>query len=317
MARRAGDGRHPGSSWQAALQGPPAKHGLGRVARSAPRKRGGLRGPATGVSEARSHRERTEEHAARQPGTTRRSGSGVLKRQVHRSPLLESKLEREGRGASLEEMPGARRGAGTRSRNGRRSRSRSNASCSSSRAAPKGEAQRGRASLSQAVRSADAGEQRARIPEGIRGDRRQDHALQRADQAAETLEQRPASEQTVREGHARTSQGERGSKLCSAPRGAEDARMKRRASLPKQAGISTRRKAPRVVPPSSRPEEMAPLARGRWDDSGLSVKRTSRAEERARGRSSRSAWIRREGAAGRHESPEVGTVLVKALPAPI
>jgi hypothetical protein len=42
---------------------------------------------------------------SRQPGRARRSGSGVVKRQVHRSPGRGCKSTRQGRGASLEEMP--------------------------------------------------------------------------------------------------------------------------------------------------------------------------------------------------------------------
>jgi len=37
----------------------------------------------------------------------RRSGLGVVKRQIHRSPGPERKVAGQGRGASLEEMPGA------------------------------------------------------------------------------------------------------------------------------------------------------------------------------------------------------------------
>jgi len=60
---------------------------------------------ATGVSEVRLSRERTEENTARQLDEARRSESGVVKRQIHRSPGCECKLVGQGQGASLEEMP--------------------------------------------------------------------------------------------------------------------------------------------------------------------------------------------------------------------
>jgi len=61
---------------------------------------------ATGVSEVWLARERTEKHAvSREPGRARQSGSGVVKRQVHRSPGRGCKPASQGRGASLEEMP--------------------------------------------------------------------------------------------------------------------------------------------------------------------------------------------------------------------
>jgi len=44
------------------------------------------------VSEVRLDRERSEENAKRQLDEVRRSGSGIVKRQIHRSPGLERKL---------------------------------------------------------------------------------------------------------------------------------------------------------------------------------------------------------------------------------
>jgi len=81
-----------------------------------PRKRGARRPAATGVSEVRLDRERRKKYAERQPRRARRSGSCVVKRRVHRSPGRECRLVGQGRGASLEEMPVATRGTGTRSR---------------------------------------------------------------------------------------------------------------------------------------------------------------------------------------------------------
>jgi len=61
---------------------------------------------ATGVSEARHRRKRTEEsNAARQSEEARRSERGVVKRQVHRSFGRGCKPEGQGRGESLEEKP--------------------------------------------------------------------------------------------------------------------------------------------------------------------------------------------------------------------
>jgi hypothetical protein len=71
------------------------------------RKREPLGTEATGVSEVRSGRDRSEEYAARQLDEVRRSGSGIVKRQVHRSPGPECKLAGHGRGASLEKKPEA------------------------------------------------------------------------------------------------------------------------------------------------------------------------------------------------------------------
>jgi len=48
------------------------------------------------VSEVRLDRERSEENAKRQLDEVRRSGSGIVKRQIHRSPGLERKLAATG-----------------------------------------------------------------------------------------------------------------------------------------------------------------------------------------------------------------------------
>jgi len=60
---------------------------------------------ATEVSKVRLDRERAEQYIAREPEEAHRSGFGVVKRQVHRSPGHGCKPVGHGRGASLEEMP--------------------------------------------------------------------------------------------------------------------------------------------------------------------------------------------------------------------
>jgi hypothetical protein len=68
------------------------------------------------VSEVRLDWERRTKQAARKPEKARRSGSGIVKCQVHRSLGPECRLDGQGRDASLEEMPVAHTGTGARSR---------------------------------------------------------------------------------------------------------------------------------------------------------------------------------------------------------
>jgi len=51
------------------------------------------------------NRERPEETRRARTRGTYQSGSGIVKRQVHRSPVRECKLIGQGRGASFEEIP--------------------------------------------------------------------------------------------------------------------------------------------------------------------------------------------------------------------
>jgi hypothetical protein len=71
----------------------------------APRKRSAGDTGATGVSDVRFVRERSEEQRREPTWRTHRSESGVVKRKVHRSPGRGCKLANQGRGASLEEIP--------------------------------------------------------------------------------------------------------------------------------------------------------------------------------------------------------------------
>jgi len=79
-------------------------------------KRGEGHGEATGVSEARLHREYAEENAAHQPDATRRSGSDVLNRQVPQSPSSGVQAQGEGARRKLRRDAGNECGASARSR---------------------------------------------------------------------------------------------------------------------------------------------------------------------------------------------------------
>jgi len=129
---------------------------------------------------------------------------------------------------------------------------------------------RGWASPSQAVLSADAEWRRlSRERESREG--RSGVAPKARVLAAEAPGNRGPSE-TVRGRHARTSQGRHDSRLCQALWSVGSVRLKGHMALRRQAGNSKQRKAPWVVPPSSRQGRWLLHARGRWDDSGLSVK---------------------------------------------
>jgi len=100
-AWRAGDGRHPGSSWRADLHGPPAKHGLGRPGGSHHAQASWVpRGSDRGVRGTASPGSVRKNDAARQPETAHQSGSGVLNRQVPRPPS--SRAQAPGEGARRE-----------------------------------------------------------------------------------------------------------------------------------------------------------------------------------------------------------------------
>jgi len=96
------------------------------------RGRNGSDGGVRGTAESGA----PEKQAERRPDKARRSGSGIVKRQVHRSPGRECRLVGQGRGASLEEMPVAHE-AWVLVVEAVGSRSRSYASCSRSRASRK------------------------------------------------------------------------------------------------------------------------------------------------------------------------------------
>jgi len=98
-------GRHLGSSRSSHLHGGTKEAALANRAERVTRKCGAGSSEATGVSTVRLDRERANQHVAREPGTAHRSGFGVVKRQIHRSPGRGCKPVGHGRGASLEEMP--------------------------------------------------------------------------------------------------------------------------------------------------------------------------------------------------------------------
>jgi len=99
------DGRHLGSKRASHL------HGGTKEAASANRDEGSARKrpagslEATGVSEVRLGRERRRNMPRANLDEACRSGFGVVKRQVHRSPGHGCKPVGQGRGVSLEEMP--------------------------------------------------------------------------------------------------------------------------------------------------------------------------------------------------------------------
>jgi len=76
-------------------------------------------GPRQGCQRFGGYRERTEEDAAREPGAARRSGSGVVKRQVPQSPSSWAQAHGEGARRKPRRDAGNECGASARSRNGR------------------------------------------------------------------------------------------------------------------------------------------------------------------------------------------------------
>jgi len=110
-------------------------------------------------------------------------------------------------------------------------------------------------------------------------------------------------------------------RFCLAPQGARLAWLERRAGGHKPAELTARRKAFRVVPPSSlestRERGAVSLLRGRtvgrsWSSGSIWLRVR---ENGARGGSCRSAWNRHGGARGRQETSEDGMGSVKAPPA--
>jgi len=73
-------------------------------------------GPRQGCQRFGGYRERTEEDAAREPGAARRSGSGVVKRQVLQSPSSWAQAQGEGARRKPRRDAGNERGASARSR---------------------------------------------------------------------------------------------------------------------------------------------------------------------------------------------------------
>jgi len=135
---------------------------------------------------------------------------------------------------------------------------------------------------------------RSRVPQGARS----------SSQRRWSQRQRPSA--TVREGHARTSQGKHDPRLCPPPRGVGYARLKRRTDL-QDAGreLDTTEVASSRSSIFSLKRRWLLFARGRWNDSGLWVKRTSCALEQRKGpklavgKQEPTCWCR--GATGRRQ----------------